>query len=308
MPTIPWAASRLQYLRIRHLRFLQLLDELGSLAAVAEQLSLSPSAASMMLKEIEQLVGVKLFVRAGRGMAATEYARMILPRCRTMLGEAQALHSSLQSPAAPVLRLGTIPHTAATVLPKVIEKLTLGKPAWRMKLREAHVDSLLQLLLDSEIDLMLGRIPRTLHDADTLAGLSQRLLYQSTLSIVCGKQNPLCKAETLTLQDIRQSRWILPTADSMARIAFAESFLQAGLSPPVPVVEAPSVFYSIAAVSETELLTCCPRHIAMMSAGSTHILPVELGVKPAAVALVWRRDSEEACMAIKQLETLSVLL
>ena len=55
------ASHRLDHLRIKQLRFVSLLASLGSLAATAERLSMSPSAASMMLKEIEGIFGAKLF-------------------------------------------------------------------------------------------------------------------------------------------------------------------------------------------------------------------------------------------------------
>ena len=52
---------RLEQLRVKQLRFLSLLATHGSLSATAEQLSMTQSAASMMLKEIESLFDVKLF-------------------------------------------------------------------------------------------------------------------------------------------------------------------------------------------------------------------------------------------------------
>lgn len=79
--------SRLEQLRFRHLKFLRLLATLGWLAATAEHLSMTPSAASMMLKEIESIFGAKLFCRQGRGMALTDQGRALLPRCQTVPGE-----------------------------------------------------------------------------------------------------------------------------------------------------------------------------------------------------------------------------
>ena len=72
--------ARLDQLRIKQLRFLSLLSSQGSLAATAEQLSMTPSAASMMLKEIEGLFGAKLFRRQGRGMAPTADGLALLDR------------------------------------------------------------------------------------------------------------------------------------------------------------------------------------------------------------------------------------
>ena len=141
---------RLDHLRVKQLRFLSLLASQGPLAATAEHLSMSPSAASMMLKEIEGLFGAKLFRRQGRGMGLTDEGRALLPRCQTVLGEVGAMGSTLQGTGSPLLRIGAFPHTTTTVLPDIVKKLITGPPAWRLQIVDGSADHLLQLLLRGE--------------------------------------------------------------------------------------------------------------------------------------------------------------
>jgi hypothetical protein len=56
-------------LRIRHLRFLELVAEHGSLTTAAAQLALSQPAATKMLQELESAFGVELVARTTRGAA-----------------------------------------------------------------------------------------------------------------------------------------------------------------------------------------------------------------------------------------------
>ena len=125
---------RVKQLRVKQLRFLTLLANQGSLAATAERLSMTPSAASMMLKEIEGLFGTKLFRRQGRSMALTDAGRALLPRCHTVLGEVGAMGSTLQGAGTPVLRIGAFPHTTNTVLPDIVKKLVSGPRPWRLQI------------------------------------------------------------------------------------------------------------------------------------------------------------------------------
>lgn len=125
---------RLDQLRVKQLRFLGLLASQGSLAATAEHLSMTPSAASMMLKEIEGLFGTKLFRRQGRGMALTNDGRALLPRCQTVLGEIGAMGSTLQGAGVPLVRIGAFPHTTTTVLPGIVKQLLDGPPVWRVEI------------------------------------------------------------------------------------------------------------------------------------------------------------------------------
>jgi DNA-binding transcriptional LysR family regulator len=295
------STPRLDQLRVKQLRFLGLLAQLGSLAATAEHLAMTPSAASMMLKEIEGLFGTKLFRRQGRGMALTEEGRALLPRCQTVLGEVGAMDATLQGAGSPVLRLGAFPHTTTTVLPDIVKRLVTGPVAWRLQLVDGSADQLLQRLLHGEIDLLLGRLPRHVAGTPAINGLSQKVLYDSSLSVVAARSHPLAGRRSVPLAELLNWPWILPPTQSTTRVALVDAFLRRGLAPPVPVVESPSFFYSLSVVAHTEMLTCCAHSAALHSGHATSILPVTVGPEPTPVCLVWRQQSAEAQRAVEQL-------
>lgn len=295
------STPRLDQLRLRQVRFLSLLAAQGSLAATAEHLAMTPSAASMMLKEIEGLFGTKLFRRQGRGMALTDEGRALLPRCETVLGEVGAMDASLQRSGSPVLRLGAFPHTTTTVLPEIVKRLVTGPGAWRVQLVDGSADQLLQHLLQGEIDLLLGRLPRHAADAPDISGLAQRVLYDSSLSVVAARSHPLAGRRSVTLDELLPWPWILPPTQSTTRVALVDAFLRRGLAPPVPVVESPSFFYSLSVVAHTDMLTCCAQSAASHGGHATSILPVTVGPEPTPVCLVWRQQSAEARRAVDRL-------
>ncbi len=281
---------RLDQLRVKQLRFLSLLAAQGSLAATAEQLAMTPSAASMMLKEIEGLFGTKLFRRQGRGMAPTDEGRALLPRCQTVLGEVGAMGSTLKGAGSPLLRLGAFPHTTTTVLPAIVKQLVTGTPGWRLQIVDGSADQLLQRLLNGEIDLLLGRLPRRAAGTPAADGLVQRLLYESTLSVVAARNHPLAGRRSVPLTELLKWPWILPGTQSTTRVALVDLFMRRGLALPEPVVESPSFFYSLSVVAQTELLTCCAHSAALQSSHATSILPVNVGLDPSPVAMVWRSN------------------
>lgn len=297
MPT-----HRLDHLRIKQLKFVDLLASLGSLAATAERLSMSPSAASMMLKEIEAIFGAKLFQRQGRGMALTEQGRALLPRCETVLGEVSAMRESLSGAAAPLLRIGAFPHTTTTVLPQLVQRLIAGPSPWRLQILSESAERLLQRLVAGEIDLLLGQMPRQSASTQSIDGLAQRVLYQGQLSVVAARDHPLSARCAVSLKELLAWPWALPDMQSTTRVALADAFIRGGLAPPVPLVESPSFFYSLSLVSATDMLTCCARSAAVLSSHPTTILPVNIGFDPTPVALVWRKNSAEALRAVGRLK------
>jgi DNA-binding transcriptional LysR family regulator len=273
-------------LRVRQLRFLDLLAAAGSLAATAERLSISPSAASMMLKEIEGLFGAQLFRRQGRGMALTDAGRALLPRCQTVLGEISAIGSALRGPGTPVLRLGAFPHTTTTLLPDIVGRLVSGQPPWRV------------LIVDGTADELLQRLLQDAAGTAAVEGLAQRVLYQSSLSVVAARRHPLAGQRQVALAELLAWPWILPGPQSTTRVAVIDAFQRQGLEPPAPVAESPSFFYSLSVVAQTELLTCCVDSAALQSNQATSILPVTIGSNAAPVALVWRKSSALARQAV----------
>ncbi len=294
--------SRLDHLRIKQLKFVSLLATQGSLAATAEELAMSPSAASMMLKEIEGIFGAKLFQRKGRGMALTEQGRALLPRCQTVLGEVSAMGASLAHTASPLLRIGAFPHTTTTVLPQLVQALITGPSAWRLQLLSDSAEHLLQQLIAGEIDLLLGQLPRQAAGTSAMEGLAQRVLYQGQLSVVASRSHPLATRRRLQMADLLDWPWVLPGTQSTTRVALTDAFFRLGLAPPVPVVESPSFFYSLSLVANTDLLTCCAQSAALLSSHQTAILPVDIGLDPSPVALIWRKNSAEAQLAVNRLK------
>ena len=299
------ATPRLHQLRIRQLKFVTLLASLGSLAATAEQLSMTPSAASMMLKEIEDIFGAKLFRRQGRGMALTEQGLALLPRCQTVLGEVGAMGASMEGSSQPLLRIGAFPHTTTTVLPTIVKGLIEGRPAWRIQILDDSADRLLALLLAGEIDLLLGRLPNNAAKGQSITELEQRVIYQSSLSVVASKNHPLAGRSNLSMEDLLAWPWVLPSMQSTTRVAIVDAFLKQGLTPPIPMVESPSYFYSLSLVAQSQLLTCCAHSAAVLNSNQTAILPIKIGLESTPVALVWRKNSAEAQRAIDHLDLAS---
>lgn len=300
--------TRLDHLRIKQLHFVELLASLGSLAATADRLAMSPSGASMMLKEIEGIFGVKLFERRGRGMSLTSQGQALLPRCQTVLGEVSAMGASIGGKVMPLLRIGAFPHTTTTVLPQLVQALITAPAPWRLQVLSDSAENLLHQLMVGDIDLMLGQLPRSAAATRSIEQLGQRVLYQGQLCVVASSAHPLAGRRRLHLADVLAWPWVLPGIESTTRVALGDAFLRQGLAPPIPAVESPSFFYSLSLVAHTQLLTCCAHSAALLSSHPTAILPVNIGLDPTPVALIWRKQCAQAMRAVQSLKGLRLNL
>ena len=209
--------------------------------------------------------------------------------------------STLKETGSPVLRIGAFPHTTNTVLPDIVKKLVSGLPVWRLQIVGDGAGDLLQRLLCGEIDLLLGRLLRQALGTPAIDGLAQRVLYESSLSVVAARKHPMAGRRNVALVELLKWPSILPGMQSTTRVALVDGFLRHGLAPPVPVAESPSFFYSLSVVAQTDLLTCCAHSAALQNRKEISILPVSVGANPTPVAMVWRKNSAEAQRAVDPL-------
>ena len=91
------ASNRIDGLRLRHLRVLELIDEHRSLRAVGQVLNRTQPAVSQMVKDLEYAFGVELVARSVRGVGLTPAGRVALERARSGLTSLDHLLAELKS-------------------------------------------------------------------------------------------------------------------------------------------------------------------------------------------------------------------
>ena len=108
---------------LRGLQALEAAARLGSFAAAARELSVSPAAVSQLVRSLEDQVGHKLFHRINRGITLTESGLETLPRLSAAFDELRAvsrrisgsaLRSRLTISAPPSLATGWLPTAIAS--------------------------------------------------------------------------------------------------------------------------------------------------------------------------------------------------
>src|SRR5687768_7943142 len=113
-------------LDVRRLRLLRELEARGTIAAVAEALSFTPSAVSQQLTQLERETGVALLERVGRGVRLTPVARSVLDRVDRVfaeLDEVEALLASAAREPAGTITLTAFQSAALELVPAALTAL-----------------------------------------------------------------------------------------------------------------------------------------------------------------------------------------
>ncbi|RKE25777.1 molybdate transport repressor ModE-like protein [Paraburkholderia sp. BL23I1N1] len=259
-------ASRIDRLRIRHLRLLELVANTGSLSAAAQELGISQPGATKMLQELESAFGCNLIERNTRGGHLSRAGSHALDRLRVALGELDAARAALAvRPEEPLVRVGMLPLVGVEAMPHVVASLATQQNLPRLILREATVDNLLELLLAGELDCVIGRL-ESREAAQSIARFNVKPLWAERIVAVASLDHPLVHGDKVPLSALQDGDWILPPPSSYTRRVFDQHFLDVGLIPPVCHIESISFHTSLPLVAGSHFVTvapeCAVRHYA----------------------------------------------
>lgn len=288
---IPSTKSMLNRLRMRQLALIVAIDDLHSLRKVAEAMSLSQPAATKMLQEIEETLGVTLFERLSRGMQATVFGESVIRYARLIVSDLDNLRKELAAQEAGGvgnISVGAIMAPAPGILARAIVDLKRRFPRLKIGVHVDTSDMLLQLLEQGKLDIVLGRIP----DARAHEELDFEVLDNEALSVVAGHNHPLARSRRLLLNDLEDLPWILQPMTSPMRQLLEREFRDAGMATPANLVETASILTMTTLLQETEMVAVVPATIAKhyAVAGMLSILPVRLKFQLEPYGIVTRKE------------------
>ena len=146
-------------LNLRRLRLLRELARRGTIAAVAEALSYSPSAVSQQLAALEKEAGARLLEPAGRRVRLTPQADLLVAHTQVLLEDMEraeaALAQSLNETAG-TLRVAAFQTAVIALVPHALSQLARQHPALRVEVTELEPEAALPALVAGEFDLVLG--------------------------------------------------------------------------------------------------------------------------------------------------------
>lgn len=286
-------SSGLARLRIRHLTLLETLADTGSVHKAAKALHVSQPAASAMLKELEEVVGARLFDRTRRGAVPNAHGGAAIARVRAILGELAMLHQEVQA-ARPVqvLRLGTLTHAFYGVLQRVLREF-LARTDCRIDLREGSVMQVLEMLQRNELDCMIGRLPAPSVDPLTKRGFFYQPLYHFEMCVLAAASHPLARTRKMAFRDLAAFSWVLPREGANSRYTLASAFAAQGLPEPRVRLETSSFVFALQLLAVSDWLTVAPREagLTQQRLGLARVLPVKLPNLLGAVSFIAPRSA-----------------
>lgn len=275
-------------LKFRHLQLLVALDDYRNLSKVATLLNVTQPALSKTLAELQNGFGTPLFERTGRGLKPTEYGSVLIRHARRLLQELAETGDELHAVAtgtARRLRIGTLPASAAWLLPRALILMKQRTPHATVFVRESTIDTLLTEMRTGNLDVIVGTLPARRSGPD----LEERQLFNDATALVVRPDHPLTAQPNVLWPDVGSFPWVLPPRDSLLRQPLLVAFSAHGLEPPNDYVETLSLNVVLELVRATNTIATLPMSLAkrLQQDGEIAILPLQLSRLVRPVGMLW---------------------
>lgn len=222
-----------QRIKFRHLHTLVEVARQKSVMKASEILHVSQPAVTKTIRELEEILGVPVVEREGRGIRITRFGEVFLRHAGTALAAlrqgldsvSQELHGS-----GPPLRIGALPTVSARIMPRAMSLFLTEKIGSPIKIVTGENAVLLEQLRVGDLDLVVGRLAAP----DKMTGFSFEHLYSEKVLFLVRAGHPLTYGTASLFDSIADYPVLMPTQNSIIR-PFVDRLLIVNGIPPLPM-------------------------------------------------------------------------
>lgn len=273
-------------MELRHLRYFEAVARHSHVTRAAAELHIAQPALSKQVSQLEQELGVALFDRVGRNVRLTEAGEALLPHARAVLAQIEAARAEMAERVGlrrGRARIGTPPSVGTQLLPRALAKFNQHYTGIELRLFEAGIQTLLDLLESGMADMAISTLP--VDDPS----LTVEPLFTEDLVAVVGPQHPLANRTSIALNDLSDEPWVLSPDNYELRESTLEACQRAGFVPRV-VLDGGEMDTLLRVVVAGMGVMLVPRLAVQSNCCDIAILPVNDQKIQRSLGLVWRSD------------------
>lgn len=179
---------------IKHdmLRHFVAVAETGSLAGAGARLGRSPSAVSMMVKQLQDSLGAPLFT-SDRKSHLSPLGQFVLDQAKSEIAHLEATNRAIAKFAATgggLIRVAAVPSVAGAVLPAALKAFAMKFPDVQIDLRDMDSGAVVRGVQDGAFDLGIATAP------PSAVNVQRDVLCEDPFGVICAADHPLANAVT----------------------------------------------------------------------------------------------------------------
>ena len=278
-------------IKFRHLScFLEVARQRGFVKA-ATILNITQPAVSKTLKELEDILGVRLFERSRSGVTLTRFGAVFL---RYAGSSATALRQGLDSlrqagsGAGISINIGALPTVAARLIPQALHRFKSAHPESAISVTTGLNTDLLSRLRVGDLDLVVGRMAAP----ELMAGLSFQYLYTEHISFLVRPGHPLLASDVFDFRRLENFTVLVPHQVSIIRPYVDRLLIANGMPTLNNVIETVSMAFGRHYARKYDAVWIISRGVAAddIDDGLLLELPIDTSDYPGPVGLTSRAD------------------
>ena len=190
-----------------------------SFTLAAKVLHTTQSAVSLMIKELEDEVGFRLFDRTTRRVLLSDSGETFFRLAHHLMNEFQNVLRDASDIAAlrkGVVRVGATEAVACSLVVPAIAAYKKERPGIDVQLVVTLVPSMFNALRNGDVDFILG--PDSMRDEDVDLNISAEQLARSPIRLWCPASHPLARVGPVAWRTLLQYDLVIPALDFASRI------------------------------------------------------------------------------------------
>ncbi len=222
------------------MRMIVALEDSGQISAAAHVLNISQPAASRMIAEMEDILGVPLCRRLPRGVELTPFGAALARRARTMLLELREVDreiSDLKSGKGGAVFLGAVTAPAIGLAVPAIRRIRKNFPRIEISVQVDTSGVLARELLASRHDFIIARIPDDLNPRL----FDARVIGIEKACLIVRRGHPLADGRTVELEQLTNYDWVFQPGGSLLRRTIETIFMSRNVPLPDRILNTTSL-------------------------------------------------------------------
>ncbi|ABR90979.1 transcriptional regulator, LysR family [Janthinobacterium sp. Marseille] len=212
---------------LRQLRAFVTVAETGKFTLAAELLGVSQSSLSLLVRDLENLLGLRLFDRHTRRLELTDAGHDLLPVAQKTLMDLLSVVENSRDLLA--LKKGRVTIAAgslhaATVIPDLLKSFNRRYPGIRVIVEDVAERQVRELIVAGTVDVGIGM---TL-DGDN--SMLAQVIGRDKYAVLMHKEHQLMRKKTITWQDIAATQPILLKPPSLIRTYLDQHLARVGIT------------------------------------------------------------------------------
>ncbi|MDQ2067896.1 LysR substrate-binding domain-containing protein [Xinfangfangia sp. CPCC 101601] len=256
---------------LRQIRAFIAIADLGRFNLAANKLSLTQSAVSILIRELEAEMGVTLFDRHTRMVSLTSIGKDFLPQARKAVEDLEMATRNVRDSAA--LKHGKVAIAAsivlaATIVPVLMARFLKQHPGVTVQLHDMAEERIRTALKSGQVDMAIGTLPDDEPEIKATPVISDRLM------VTCRADHRFAQMKHVRWQDLEKERLIVLAAENPLREIVDRAMLR--VSPSFrPSYEVRFSTTAISLISEGLGISVLPEN-ARQLASAVHVRTIEL--------------------------------